>query len=112
MTFSWRNIEALLRAEHGITDDTFKGSAKDIWNLFVEAGWKPPSDTIDLAIEDDIADLTRDEPPSMLLSVDAGNMHVRARIPKSTVFQYPELFERMVMHAVEIVRRPPVEADS
>lgn len=35
----WHDIEQLLRNNHNVDDDTFKGSAKEIYNLFLAKGW-------------------------------------------------------------------------
>lgn len=37
----WHDVEALLRRNHDVDDDTFKGSAKEIYNLFLAHGWVP-----------------------------------------------------------------------
>lgn len=100
---TWHDIEHLLRKYHGITDDTFKGSAKDIWNLFIDAGWKPPSPTIELALTPDL----EFDASHIQLTVDCGNMHVTAKMPRQLALAEPEWFEQMVRHAVAIVRQEP-----
>lgn len=39
---TWHKVQDLLSEEHGVDDDTYKGSAKQIHNLFLAEGWTPP----------------------------------------------------------------------